>query len=205
VSNLTHVPPGWYPDPSGAPGARWWDGVQWSDHVAPMETPESLKAPEGTRTGTVWIWLVALLPLVGLVTLFTIDFSGYMNSAMQNPGSMASMLSIYTSPGFIITTIVGWASVAFGIFAAFRDYRALIARKVPSPFHWAFAFLALAGWGIVYAIGRGVVVKRRTGQGQAPMWVAIAVFVVLIVAGIVWAVVITADMLATMQSYTTVT
>jgi hypothetical protein len=22
-------PPGWYPDPSGAPGQRWWDGTQW--------------------------------------------------------------------------------------------------------------------------------------------------------------------------------
>lgn len=23
-------PPGWYPDPSGAPGTRYWDGRQWS-------------------------------------------------------------------------------------------------------------------------------------------------------------------------------
>jgi Protein of unknown function (DUF2510) len=22
-------PPGWYPDPSGAPGQRYWDGQQW--------------------------------------------------------------------------------------------------------------------------------------------------------------------------------
>ncbi len=24
-------PAGWYPDPSGRPGARWWDGRGWSD------------------------------------------------------------------------------------------------------------------------------------------------------------------------------
>lgn len=25
--------PGWYADPSGAPGLRWWDGAQWTEHV----------------------------------------------------------------------------------------------------------------------------------------------------------------------------
>lgn len=26
-------PAGWYPDPSGRPGERWWDGRGWSDHI----------------------------------------------------------------------------------------------------------------------------------------------------------------------------
>ena len=25
---------GWYPDPSGAGGQRWWDGQRWTDHTA---------------------------------------------------------------------------------------------------------------------------------------------------------------------------
>jgi hypothetical protein len=29
------APAGWYPDPSGASGQRYWDGVRWTDHVAP--------------------------------------------------------------------------------------------------------------------------------------------------------------------------
>jgi hypothetical protein len=28
------VPAGWYPDPSGRPGSRYWDGAGWSDAVA---------------------------------------------------------------------------------------------------------------------------------------------------------------------------
>jgi hypothetical protein len=26
-------PAGWYPDPSGRPGERWWDGRGWSEHT----------------------------------------------------------------------------------------------------------------------------------------------------------------------------
>ncbi len=26
-------PPGWYPDPSGGPARRWWDGRTWTEHL----------------------------------------------------------------------------------------------------------------------------------------------------------------------------
>ena len=29
-------PAGWYRDPSGAVGERWWDGVGWTDHQRPL-------------------------------------------------------------------------------------------------------------------------------------------------------------------------
>jgi hypothetical protein len=29
----TPPPPGWYGDPAGAHGSRWWDGSAWTDHV----------------------------------------------------------------------------------------------------------------------------------------------------------------------------
>jgi hypothetical protein len=34
------APPGWYPDPAGGPGQRWWDGYAWSEAtVLPQQPP----------------------------------------------------------------------------------------------------------------------------------------------------------------------
>ena len=33
---LADAPPaGWYPDPAGRAGLRWWDGLDWTDHRRP--------------------------------------------------------------------------------------------------------------------------------------------------------------------------
>jgi len=38
-SNTPQIPAGWYTDPSGAAGLRWWDGTQWTEHVSAPVTP----------------------------------------------------------------------------------------------------------------------------------------------------------------------
>jgi hypothetical protein len=35
----SQAPAGWYPDPSGAPGQRWWDGQAWSVTAPPVPIP----------------------------------------------------------------------------------------------------------------------------------------------------------------------
>lgn len=37
-------PPGWYGDPAGSHGSRWWDGTAWTDHVR-AETPNDDPPP----------------------------------------------------------------------------------------------------------------------------------------------------------------
>lgn len=37
--------PGWYPDPSGAPNLRWWNGVSWSDSTHPLPGASAASAP----------------------------------------------------------------------------------------------------------------------------------------------------------------
>lgn len=37
--------PGWYPDPSGQPLMRWWDGVTWTDQTQPTQAPPGTFQP----------------------------------------------------------------------------------------------------------------------------------------------------------------
>jgi uncharacterized protein YxjI len=41
------APPGWYPDPAGSPGARWWDGQGWTEHVQQQTVPAPQQDPGG--------------------------------------------------------------------------------------------------------------------------------------------------------------
>ena len=197
--------PGWYPDDNAPGGRRWWDGTRWTEHTAGSAASASqpfqpAKAPEGTTTGTVWIWLVALLPLLSLPALFLIDVTGYMQDVLADPTSPAAMASLF-SPGYLIATLLGWGVTIAAIVFGYLDWRALKARGVPAPFHWAFGFFGLAGAGIVYPIGRGVVVKRRTGGGFAPSAVAILVFAAVIVASLVWTIVVVSQVVSMMPAY----
>jgi Domain of unknown function (DUF4328)/Protein of unknown function (DUF2510) len=38
LSGYPGAPPGWYPDPAGGPGQRWWDGYAWTETVV-LPTP----------------------------------------------------------------------------------------------------------------------------------------------------------------------
>ncbi len=50
-------PPAWYPDPTGRHDHRWWDGAEWTAHVADAGVaaidplPAAPSPSEGVRTG----------------------------------------------------------------------------------------------------------------------------------------------------------
>jgi hypothetical protein len=50
VTDATSTAPeaGWYPDPSGSPALRWWDGERWTDSTHPL--PDPAGAPVGPAT-----------------------------------------------------------------------------------------------------------------------------------------------------------
>lgn len=70
---MSDAQPGWYPDPSGAEGYRWWDGQNWTDHIgtsldaSPPDVGENAD-PTG-RSGSTGRRLLALG--VGLVLFVT--------------------------------------------------------------------------------------------------------------------------------------
>ena len=202
---MTNVPAGWYPDPAGSPQQRWWDGSNWSQTTqatptanpyasptnpyAPMQpygavqpyTPagsyygaQRALAPEGTNPTTTWAWLIALWPLIGFINI-AISFAfgtSYATAPADYAAPTADVLATYA------VSFIAW--VAFAL-VAYADYRELVNRMVPRPFHWAFAIIPLP---IVYVIGRSVVVYSRTRRGLAPLFVWIGASVLNFVVGV---------------------
>jgi hypothetical protein len=53
-SGYPGAPPGWYPDPAGGSGVRWWDGYTWRTATRPpqpgrTDVPEPTSEPGGTE------------------------------------------------------------------------------------------------------------------------------------------------------------
>lgn len=172
-------PAGFYPDPSGGPGRRWWDGRQWTDRVEQAYTGAAVQQPalaEGTRTDTVWIWVLVLIPLLNLLATALFDWRGYVQSSLDSSLSQDPNASLtqFTYPGYALVQLLNFLVYGATVVFAWLDWRALKQRGIVKPFHWAWAFLS----SIVYVIGRSVVVRRRARGGLAPLWVFIAVVVV---------------------------
>lgn len=180
MTNSTPAPPaGWYPDHTGAPQQRWWDGAAWTERVqAPAQRPYALAdAPAQVSPGTPvynpFIWLVTLLPVLSVIALLGTDLTGMMQRA-RDP------LAMYSDPGYLATLVIGIIVYAGSVVLAYFDQRKLERDGFERPFLWAWAFLG----GSVYVVGRSIIVHRRAGRGLAPIWVWIAVAVVSVVIAI---------------------
>lgn len=73
------APAGWFPDPSDVSQLRYWDGAQWTAHVAPavpaahagVMPPPAVPARSSKRRLPIWAWL--LIGLVGLVPMMLLS------------------------------------------------------------------------------------------------------------------------------------
>lgn len=62
-------PPGWYPDPSGAPGQQYFDGKDWTEHRAARQAPVYIQKPPPRRR--IWPWA-----LLGIFVVMLVGFGG---------------------------------------------------------------------------------------------------------------------------------
>ena len=92
----TPPPPGWFPDPSGQPQLRWWDGAAWTSHTAapsaPVPSPVRV-APQGKQVVT----QAGVFELAG----WWLRFAGYVIDAI-----------ILDVPLVVVGAIIGFADVA---------------------------------------------------------------------------------------------
>ncbi len=159
------IPAGWYPDPAGGEGKRWWDGRAWTAHLqAPPEppplpsfggyipadqraTPQYMQADDGiayTRSS----WWIAFSPLWSVVAqVFVVE------SIVSITGLP---LHIFAS-GIVVVNVVLWFVL---LWLAFLDRRKLWAggnQTAASPF-WVFltplAYLIVRAQHVrLYALG----------------------------------------------------
>ncbi|MFT4029207.1 MAG: DUF2510 domain-containing protein [Protaetiibacter sp.] len=197
--------PGWYPDGSG--GQRWWDGHGWTDHVAPgTAAPAGAsmrpRLPDGTTIDTGWVWVVSMLTLVQTIPLFFFDMPGYMRAIFEaslsgNDGTITSAMGGYFAI-LAIFGVIGWVAYGLLVFAAYRDYRNLLAVGVVRPFHWAFAFIP---YPVVYLIGRHVVLRKVSSTAGWPLWAHLASYLVIFIATVVWTVATIHAILSSISDY----
>ncbi|WP_165063273.1 hypothetical protein [Marisediminicola senii] len=129
--------------------------------------------PEGTPVYTPWIWAITLSPLLTLLALLFWDVESYMSQVMGASTAPTVTPGYLFDPGYLLLQGVGVVVWLAGALFAYLDGKELKRRELDRPFHWAWAFLG----GLVYVIGRSVIVRRRSGRGIAPMWVGIALAV----------------------------
>ena len=131
------TPAGWYPDPSGAPGQRYWDGTAWTDQEAPPTSTQPQPATEvlahgapprnglgiaalilgiiGAISGLIPLlfWIAGTLGVIGLIL-------GFVGRARAKRGEATNgrtaLWGIITSAIALILSIVGMVIVfdAFG-------------------------------------------------------------------------------------------
>lgn len=185
----TSTPAGWYPDPADASRGRYWNGISWTDlyHTQGQPFPAGAepKAPPGTDWNTPWIWLIVVLPVLPGLLLMFVPWGSMFDIDVTSPDpyvGMAGTFGLFLSPFYWGSIVLSYVLYGLVVYFAYRDMKELRARGVPQPFHWAFSFIG----GLVYAIGRSVIVARRTGKGHAPIWAEVgAILVSLIITAVI--------------------
>jgi len=146
---------------------------------APAYGGAELKAPEGTSPYTPFVWVLALLPLIGLIeSAATLGSYDRIVTEALDPNAAPF------SPQQLISGAIAWVVIGLTVLFGILDWRALKKAGVPNPFHWAWIFFNIVGVP-VYMVGRSIVVRRRVGSGLAPMIVNLVLVVAAFVLGIV--------------------
>jgi hypothetical protein len=172
------IPAGWYPDPAGGDGKRWWDGSRWTDNLQQPEAPapaptfgnyvpaefravQPIAHAERGIGYTKASWWIAGSPL-WVVVPQAIVYEIF--NALAPPPILASVV------GFGLLTLLAWA-ILIGL--AFADRAAL--------FHGGNNLTASPWWTLLtplaYLIARARCVQLYASGGWASVvwWILAAI------------------------------
>lgn len=168
--------------------------------VMPPAATRTMNAPHrrpplapGTRTDTIWIWLLVVTPWVLASTIFMFDVAAVLDSLWV--GDEAGALAhVGVHLGILVLSSV--VTIGCALQFASRDARHLRSLGVVRPFPWGFAAIA----GIVYLVGRTVVLRTVTRPAPAPLVAAGVLYVTFYAAFLLWGISTLRNALASLAS-----
>jgi uncharacterized RDD family membrane protein YckC len=99
-------PPGWYPDPTGQPVQRWWDGARWTEHVGTPQPQPPLSPPQPQASVRPQVELASgVAELAG----WWLRLGGYLIDAVivDTPVFIASLVIVQSQPAGTIPGTTG--------------------------------------------------------------------------------------------------
>jgi hypothetical protein len=97
--NLAVAEAGWYPDPSGDPGLRLWDGSGWTEYTTKHSTPPP--SSDYVRSSDCGLEIMATKARMGWLSFFLFESSasarGTIPEARGDDGASAATLSKWPS------------------------------------------------------------------------------------------------------------
>lgn len=157
----------WYPDPSGAPQWRYWDGARWTDQVAPFSTePLQRRRPAGPpldaavielrrENGAPWGWRPVLLSLGAFVAVIAASF---VLDAIVDPQTYNAKVTFSIVANAIVESFIG-----FVVWLAGREIAA-----------------RYGGWGRTFGLRR----PKWVDLGYAAVGVVVAFVGEIVIAGV---------------------
>ncbi|MBU4465326.1 MAG: DUF805 domain-containing protein [Actinobacteria bacterium] len=185
MSNLTPPPAGWYPDPSGAPAERWWNGRAWT---ASMQSPGGAATPVAITpvapyapAGPAWGAVQPYAPHAPLVPVVVPTATGYGTppiGAWRSPvdnrpfvrgmgDGLKSIFAKYATFDGRASRSEYWYFALFNVLAAVGVLiLALIGALLPPVLIVAgIGYFALIAWGLVVFIPSLALDIRRLRDG----------------------------------------
>jgi hypothetical protein len=156
------IPAGWYPDPAGSDGTRWWNGVAWTSNVQP-----------------------AFAPIAPVIPIFADDAASssrtdgayvpFQSTPQGTPGVKRSLT--YTRSVWWISAEPIWTLVPQIVIVA------LVGLATPVSLTLGLAALNLVVWIVLIALAysdRAALLAGGNGSAASPWWLLLSPFAYMI-------------------------